>query len=104
MQHLICTASYNNVLWEAENHTNFENKEIQIQTDEMSCLRTGPRFSDSKTRALLLFFLFSQEVMLIDFRERGREREREGEKHRFERETLIGYLLYMSRPGTKPKT
>ena len=32
--------------------------------------------------------------MLIDFRERRREGESEGEKHQCERETPIGYLSY----------
>ena len=38
------------------------------------------------------------------FRERGREGEREGEKHRCERETYIGCLSYAPQPGTKPAT
>ena len=56
------------------------------------------------------FFLSSPEDMLIDFRERVREGERgrEGERERnidvrekdwCERETSIGYLLYMWRPN-----
>ena len=42
--------------------------------------------------------------MLIDVRERGWEEEREGEKHRCERETLIGCSLCMPQPGTEPTT
>ena len=38
--------------------------------------------------------------MIIDFREQGREDEREGEKHRCERETLIGCLSYPPYWGT----
>ena len=40
--------------------------------------------------------------MLIDFRERGREGEREGEKDRCETETSIRCLLYAPLPGTEP--
>ena len=43
-----------------------------------------------------LFFLSSPEDMVVDFRERGRKGEREGEKHRCERDTSIGCLLYLS--------
>ena len=54
--------------------------------------------------------------MLIEFRERVSEGKREGEKHRCERETLIGSLLYapglgpnsqakhVPSPGIEPKT
>ena len=42
--------------------------------------------------------------MLTDFRERGMEEEKEGEKHQCERETLIGCLSYRPQPGTKPAT
>ena len=38
--------------------------------------------------------------MTIDFRERRRE----GEKHRCEKETSVGCLLYMPQLGTKPTT
>ena len=41
--------------------------------------------------------------MLIDFRERGREEEREGAKHPREGETLIGCLSHTPRPGTEPE-
>ena len=34
------------------------------------------------------------------FRERGRE----GEKHRYDREALVCYLLYAPQPGTEPAT
>ena len=40
--------------------------------------------------------------MLIEFRERVSEGKREGEKHRCERETLIGSLLYA--PGLGPNS
>ena len=36
--------------------------------------------------------------------ERGREGEREGEKHQCERKTLISYLSYIPWPGTEPAT
>ena len=52
----------------------------------------------------LTSFLSSSENMLINFRGRGREGEREGEKHRCERETSISATLYMPQPGTKPTT
>ena len=37
--------------------------------------------------------------MLIDFREGGREEEREGEKHPCEREILIGCLFHVPQQG-----
>ena len=40
------------------------------------------------------FLKSSPEDMFIDFRERGKGREREREKHLCERETLIGCLPY----------
>ena len=42
--------------------------------------------------------------MLIDFTKKGREGEREGEKHQHQRGTLIGSHLYMLQPGIKPTT
>ena len=42
--------------------------------------------------------------MLIDFRERVREGEKEGEKHQCETETLTGSLSHAPRLGTKPAT
>ena len=39
--------------------------------------------------------------MFIDFREKGRARERERERD-WERETSIGYLLCVPRPGIEP--
>ena len=42
--------------------------------------------------------------MFIDFRERGRVGDREGEKHGCERDTLIGYFSYAPQLGTKPTT
>ena len=36
---------------------------------------------------------------LFIFRERGREGEREGEKHRCVRETLIGYFSHIPKQG-----
>ena len=54
---------------------------------------------------LFLFsFLSSPKDMLVDFREGGREGDREEEKHRCARETSIDCLLYMSQPGTEPTT
>ena len=44
--------------------------------------------------------LFFKKILLI-FRERGWERERKGEKHQSERETLIGCLLHVSRQATQ---
>ena len=38
--------------------------------------------------------------MLIDFRERGKEGEREGEKHQRERETSISCLSHTPGPET----
>ena len=40
--------------------------------------------------------------MLIDVRERGREGEREAEKHQCKRETSVGCLSYAPRWGTEP--
>lgn len=40
-----------------------------------------------------MFFILTQD-MLVAFRERGREVESMGEKHRCDRETLIGCLSY----------
>ena len=47
---------------------------------------------------------FKKIFYLLIFRERGREGEREGEKHECERETSIGCLSYAARPGTKSAT
>ena len=44
---------------------------------------------------------FFKRFDLFIFRERGREGEREVEKHRCERETLIGHLLHMPRKDGK---
>ena len=46
------------------------------------------------------FYFFSLEDMFTDFRERGRERERE--KHRCERETSIGCLPFVFQLGIEP--
>ena len=43
-------------------------------------------------------------ILFIYFREKGKEREREGERHRCERETSIGCLLYAPIPETEPVT
>ena len=51
------------------------------------------------TSWLVLFFL-----ILIYFRKKGREGEREGGEHQCERETSIGCLLYVLRMGTWPAT
>ena len=48
-----------------------------------------------------IFFFFKRFYLFI-FRERGREKEREGEKYLCERETWIGCLTYAPQPGTKP--
>ena len=50
------------------------------------------------TSLLYFYFIFSI------FRERGREGEREGEKHWHERETWIGFLSYAPWPETGPAT
>ena len=42
--------------------------------------------------------------MLIDFRERGREGEREKEKRPCKREAWICFLLHMPQPEIKPET
>ena len=52
---------------------------------------------------VISFYLFFKDsIYLFIFRER--EQEREGEKHRCERETLIGCLSRMPRLGTEPIT
>ena len=51
---------------------------------------------DGQEEIVLFFYLFLN--ILFIFRERGREGEREGEKHQCERETSIGCLLYMPPP------
>ena len=49
---------------------------------------------------VLYFYLLSlSEDMFIDFRERGREGKREGEKHQCEKETRISCLLHMPLTG-----
>ena len=48
------------------------------------------------------FFYFKK--ILFVFRERGREREREGEKHQCVGETSIGCLLHAPNRGPGPKT
>ena len=53
---------------------------------------------------LFYYFLSSPEDMLIDFRKRGREGEREGEKRLCERETLIDSLLHVLQLGIEPAT
>ena len=40
----------------------------------------------------------------IYFQREGSEGEREGEKHRCERETLLGCLSYTPQPGIEPAT
>ena len=48
-----------------------------------------------------VFFL---KILLNYFRERGKEKEREGKKHRCLRETSISCLLHVPQPGTMPTT
>ena len=48
-----------------------------------------------------LTFLSSFKDMPIDFKEWGREKEREGDKHRHEGETSMGWLLHIPGLGTK---
>ena len=50
-----------------------------------------------------LFFPFKDFIYSFIFRERGREGEREGEKHQWVRETLIGCLLHDPRWGPGPQ-
>ena len=49
-----------------------------------------------------LIYILKIILFIYFFREKGREEEREGEKHQFERETSIGSNV--RRPGTKPTT
>ena len=49
------------------------------------------------------FPLFLKRFYLFIFREQGRERGREGEKHQYVRETSTGCLLHMPQLGTGPK-
>ena len=51
-----------------------------------------------------IHFIFISFYFFTDSRKRGREGEREGEKHRCERETLIGCLLHVPQLGTKLAT
>ena len=50
-------------------------------------------------------FSFFKRFYLFIFKEQGREGEREGEKHRCARETLIGHLLHAPNqgPGLQPR-
>ena len=52
------------------------------------------------TRIYNAFF----KIYFLIFRERGREKETEGDNHQCERETLTGCLPYVPRPGTEPAT
>ena len=67
---------------------------------EMISWNSSYNFADSYS----FFFKSSSEDMLIDFRERVREGEKEGEKHQCETETLTGSLSHAPRLGTKPAT
>ena len=61
--------------------------------------------STLNTSVLSVYTLFKKILFIyFFFRERGREGEREGEKHRCEREMSIGCLLCTPQPGTKPAT
>ena len=51
-----------------------------------------------------IFFEFSPEDMFINFRKRGRERERVRKKYRCERKTAISRLPYVHQPGIEPAT
>ena len=53
---------------------------------------------------LIILFFSSLEDMLIDFGDRGRKGEREGEKYEYKRETLIGCFSYVPQLGTEPTT
>ena len=48
--------------------------------------------------------LFFKDIMHLFFRERGRDGEREGEKHQCVREILIDCLAHAPQPGTAPTT
>ena len=61
-------------------------------------------YSIPSTFALPSLFLKILFYFLFILKERGREGEREAEKHPCVRETLIGFLSHTSRPGSRPKT
>ena len=53
---------------------------------------------------VLLKFILKKRFYLFIFRERGRERGREGKKHPYERKTSIGHLPYASPTWTRDWT
>ena len=54
----------------------------------------------AKRKKLVFIFSLTRGYAFIDFR----QREEGEEKHRCEREILLGCLLYAPRPGIKPAT
>ena len=67
----------------------------------VNCLNCN---NNKKKLFIQLFVLSLPDYMLTDFRKRGREGEREGKKHRCERETssFIGLVFYILQPGIEP--
>ena len=52
---------------------------------------------------LLTYFLSSPKDILTDYTERGREKEREGEKQQCERDIYWLPFLYTPQPGPNPQ-
>ena len=75
-----------------------------IFTASLGRLLSHALFTLGMRQALRGIYRFFEILFSFDFRERGRKGEREGEKQRCERETLIGCLLYTLQPGTKTTT
>ena len=82
-------------------------------TQSDSCSHICANLNQRETRAtgsivlspsLVSFFFFLRFYVFI-FREKGKEAEREGEKHQCERETMMGCLFYVLQLGSsKPTT
>ena len=60
--------------------------------------------ADCQTMGARGCFLFLKMLLIYFFRERGVEGERQGEKHRCERETWMGCFPHMPWPGIDPIT
>ena len=77
----------------------FTYTEFHLLTD---CLSSG--FCVTCHCASVFSFILFLIFLTFDFRERGRRGEREGEKHRCERETSIVCLLYVPQTGPELTT